>query len=659
MQKFKLVSRFKPCGDQPRAIKELSDCVLSGERYQTLLGVTGSGKTFTLANVIANVNSPTLIISHNKTLAAQLYSEFKDFFPHNAVEYFVSYYDYYQPEAYIPSTDTYIEKDASINDRLDALRLSSTSSLMSRRDVLIVASVSCIYNLGSPDDYRGLLAFVKKGEIISRDSLILRFIQIRYERNDYEFIRGRLRVRGDVLEIFPAYQEKAVRVEFFEDEVKNIFEFNPVSGKILNSLDKVAIYPAKHFIVSGDRIEEALKSIAWELEDRIKFLKGKNKLLEAQRLESRTRYDMEMLREIGYCHGIENYSRHLSGRAAGLRPYCLIDYFPQDFLTIIDESHVTLPQLRGMYEGDRARKEVLVEYGFRLPSCLDNRPLKFDEFNQLVKRVVFMSATPSEYEIERSQGKVIEQIIRPTGLVDPQIFIKPTDGQINGLIEEVKQRAKKNERVLVTTLTKRMAEDLTVYLQERGLKVKYLHSEIETIERSRILKDLRRKEFDCLVGINLLREGLDLPEVSLVAILDADKEGFLRSAISLIQVAGRAARNINGTVIMYADTITESMKKAITESNRRRKMQLEFNKKNKITPRSIQKAIKEGIEDLDEAEGFVIDLTGQDKDGYELNKYISELEYEMELAARNLQFEKAAAIRDKIKEIKSVSALSR
>jgi len=652
MEKFKLVADYRPCGDQPKAIEGLAESVSSGRRYQTLLGVTGSGKTFTLANVIAKVNKPTLVISHNKTLAAQLYSEFKEFFPQNAVEYFVSYYDYYQPEAYIPATDTYIEKDASINDRLDRLRLSATSSLLSRRDVLIVASVSCIYNLGSPDEYRELLVFIEKGQVIPRDTLILSFIQIQYERNDYEFIRGRIRVRGDVVEIFPTYQEKALRIEFLGDTLEKISEINPVSGEILNNLDRVAIYPAKHFIVSADRIDAALKSIESELEEQLKLLRSKNKLLEAQRLESRTKYDLEMLKEIGYCHGIENYSRHLSGRPPGSRPYCLIDYFPRDFLAVIDESHVTVPQVRGMYEGDRARKEVLVEYGFRLPSCLDNRPLKFEEFEGIVKQEIFVSATPNEYEIKKSQGEVIEQIIRPTGLVDPQILIKPSEGQIEDLISEIKKRSLKDERVLVTTLTKRMAEDLTAYLQEKGLRVKYMHSEIETIERSKILRELRQQAFDCLVGINLLREGLDLPEVSLVAILDADKEGFLRSATSLIQVAGRAARNINGTVIMYADTMTGSIKKAIAESNRRREIQVEFNSRNKITPRSIQKAIKQGIEDLEEAEEFVADLTGQARDEYELNKYISELEYEMELAARNLQFEKAAVIRDKIKELR-------
>jgi len=652
MEKFKLVSNFSPCGDQPKAIRELADLLLSGKRFHTLLGVTGSGKTFTLANVIAQINKPTLIVSHNKTLAAQLYSEFKEFFPQNAVEYFVSYYDYYQPEAYVPSTDTYIEKDASINERLDRLRLSATSSLMSRNDVLIVASVSCIYNLGSPDDYRGSLITIERGENIPRDTLISKFIQIQYERNDYEFIRGRLRVRGDVLEVFPSYQENALRIHFAGDTIEKILEINPVSAQMLNSLEKIAVYPAKHFMVSQDKIDNAIQSIEQELVEQLKALKSRNKLLEAQRLESRTKYDMEMLKEIGYCHGIENYSRHLSQRPAGCRPYSLIDYFPKDFLTILDESHVSVPQVRGMYEGDRARKEVLVEYGFRLPSCLDNRPLKFPEFEALVKQTVFVSATPNEYEIEKSEGKVIEQIIRPTGLIDPEIIIKPSENQIPDLMSQIKMRAKKNERVLVTTLTKKMAEELTTYLQEQGLKVRYLHSDIKTIERSVILRELRRRDFDCLVGINLLREGLDLPEVSLVAILDADKEGFLRSATSLIQVSGRAARHINGMVIMYADNITGSMKKAISESNRRRMVQLEFNRKNKISPRSIQKAIKQGIEDLAGAEELVVNLTGQNKDDYEINKYISQLEYEMELAARNLQFEKAAAIRDKIKEIK-------
>jgi excinuclease ABC subunit B len=656
MDKFRLSSKFKPCGDQPQAIKRLTQTISSGQRYQTLLGVTGSGKTFTLANVIANLNRPTLVISHNKTLAAQLYSEFKEFFPQNAVEYFVSYYDYYQPEAYIPQTDTYIEKDASINDRLDRLRLSSTSSLMSRRDCIIVASVSCIYNLGSPEDYLEHLVVMQKGQAADRDEIIRQLIAIQYQRNDYEFSRGKLRVRGDTLEVFPAYKEEALRVEFGADRIERISQINPVSAEVLSRLDKIAVYPAKHFMISGESVETALGSIKNELAQQLAVLKERGKLLEAQRLESRTRFDMEMMTETGYCHGIENYSRHLSGRPEGSRPYCLIDYFPEDFLTVIDESHVTIPQVRGMYAGDKARKEVLVEYGFRLPSCLDNRPLRFEEFSQLVKQAVFISATPAEYEIQQSKNTVIEQIIRPTGLVDPQIIVRPSKNQIEDLIKEITRRAAKNGRTLVTTLTKRMAEELTGYLQEKGLKVKYLHSDIETIERTKILKELRQKKFDCLVGINLLREGLDLPEVSLVAILDADKEGFLRSDTSLIQTAGRAARNIDGTVIMYADTVTQSMQRAISESLRRRRVQLLFNKKNRITPRGILKAIKDGIEELEEAEELVVEATGQSGKDFEINSYISELEYEMELAARNLQFEKAAQIRDKIKELKGATS---
>jgi excinuclease ABC subunit B len=653
MEKFTLSSsQFKPCGDQPKAIEALTRSIREGEPFQTLLGVTGSGKTFTLANIIEKVNLPTLIISHNKTLAAQLYAEFKEFFPNNAVEYFVSYYDYYQPEAYIPSTDTYIEKDSSINDRLDRLRLSATTSLMSRSDVVIIASVSCIYNLGNPEDYKDMLVCLEKGQCISRDELLRHFIKIQYERNDYEFIRGKFRVRGDCIDLYPSYQEKALRIELCGDTIEKLTEINPVSAQIITLLDRVAIYPAKHFIVSQDSVDAAIASIHAELEHQLSVLRGKNKLLEAQRLESRTRYDTEMLKEIGYCRGIENYSRHLTGRPAGSRPYSLMDYFKGEFLTIIDESHVTLPQVRGMYEGDKARKETLVEYGFRLPSCLDNRPLTFSEFNELIKQTIFVSATPADYEIKRSKGKIIEQIIRPTGLIDPEIIIKPTDNQLDDLIKEIKIRAKRNERTLVTTLTKKMSEDLTAYLQEKGIRVKYLHSEIETIERSKILRELRKKDFDCLVGINLLREGLDLPEVSLVAILDADKEGFLRSATSLIQVSGRAARNINGTVIMYADTVTDSMKKSIFESSRRRAIQIEFNKKNNITPRSIEKAIKEGIEDIADAESFVQALTGEEKDDYEMRGYIAGLEYEMELAARNLQFEQAALLRDKIHALK-------
>ncbi len=654
MEKFRLISDFRPRGDQPGAIRGLVASIKSGRRYQVLKGVTGSGKTFTLANVIADINLPTLVISHNKTLAAQLYSEFKEFFPHNAVEYFVSYYDYYQPEAYIPSTDTYIEKDSSINDRLDRLRLSATTSLMSRRDVLIVASVSCIYNLGSPQDYRDTLLIIEKGQMVSRDDILYRLIQMQYERNDYEFVRGRIRLRGDCLEVFPAYQEKALRIELDKDRVSRISEVEPVSARVLNVLERAAIYPAKHFIFSEDKVDSAIASIKAELARQLDFLRSENKLLEAQRLESRTNYDMEMLKEIGYCHGIENYSLHLCGRPAGSRPYCMIDYFQGDFLTIIDESHVTVPQIRGMYEGDRARKETLVRYGFRLPSCLDNRPLKFEEFDQITRQMIYVSATPAEYEVSRSGHSVIEQMIRPTGLLDPEIVIRPTDGQIEDLAQEIKRRSGRGERVLVTTLTKRMAEDLCAYLQEKGLKVKYLHSEIETIDRSKILRQLREKGFDCLVGVNLLREGLDLPEVSLVAILDADKEGFLRSATSLIQLGGRAARNINGMVVMYADTLTASMKKALLESRRRRVLQEKFNKKNGITPRSIQKAIKQGIEDLEDAEEFVQGLTGEQRDEYELRKYMAELGYEMELAARNLQFEKAAQLRDRITELKKI-----
>lgn len=651
MHKFKLVSSFNPEGDQPQAIAELTKAIKSGKRYNTLLGVTGSGKTFTMANVITNINKPTLVISHNKTLAAQLYSEFKEFFPHNAVEYFVSYYDYYQPEAYIPQTDTYIEKDASINDRLDRLRLSATTSLMSRKDVIIVASVSCIYNLGSPGDYKDMLVFLKVGQAIDREEVLEQLLAIQYERNDVDFSRGKFRARGDVVEIFPAYAEIAMRVEFFGEKIEKITEFEPVSGKKKQLLDKAAIYPAKHFVISQENVKSAIEMIKKELAVRLKELNKQNKLLEAQRLEQRTKYDMEMMLEIGYCHGIENYSRLLSARSVGSRPYCMIDYFPEDFLTIIDESHVTIPQIGGMYEGDKARKRVLVDFGFRLPSCLDNRPLKFAEFDTLVKQVVYVSATPSEFEMKRS-GECVEQIIRPTGLVDPEVIVKPTEGQIDDLIEQIKSRAAKKERVLVTTLTKRMSEDLTTYLNEAGLNVKYLHSEINAIERVQILKDLRLKKFDCLVGINLLREGLDLPEVSLVAVLDADKEGFLRSQTSLIQVAGRAARNVNGQVIMYADEITGSMKRALAEMSRRRKTQMEFNKKHNITPRSIEKAIKDSIEMLEKAEEEVIQITGQSLEEYEKQEVIADLEREMEMAARNLQFERAAKLRDEIASLR-------
>ncbi len=652
MEKFTLKSKFRPVPEQVKAVKQLVSGLKDKNPAQVLLGVTGSGKTFTLANVIAQVNRPALVISHNKTLAAQLYSEFKEFFPHNAVEYFVSYYDYYQPEAYIPQTDVYIEKDASINDRLDRLRLSATSSVMSRRDTIIVSSVSCIYNLGSPEDYKEYLVHLEEGERLDRDELLLKLVNIQYERNDYEFTRGKIRVRGDVVEVFPAYRQDALRVEFLNDTIEKILQIDPVSGFAITRLEKTAIYPAKHFIVAEPRIENALKDIEKELAERTAKLHQQGKLLEAQRLTSRTRYDMEMLKEMGYCHGIENYSRVLSGRPPGSRPYCLLDYFPDDFIVIIDESHVTIPQLNGMYAGDKSRKETLVEHGFRLPSCLDNRPLRFEEFMKLVRQRIYVSATPAEFEKRESQGRIVEQVIRPTGIIDPPISVKPTQGQVEDLMAEVKSRAKNNERTLVTTLTKRMAEDLSQYLQERGIKVKYLHSDIETIDRTKILKELRLKKFDCLIGVNLLREGLDLPEVSLVAIFDADKEGFLRSQTSLIQVAGRAARNINGIVIMYADKITPAMKATIQECERRRKIQIAFNKEHNITPSSIKKAIHQGIEELAQADDIVLEAVGQNKEEYEFSAMIAELEKEMESAARNLQFEKAALIRDKIKEFK-------
>ncbi|MBI3991485.1 MAG: excinuclease ABC subunit UvrB, partial [Candidatus Omnitrophica bacterium] len=653
MKEFKLVSPYKPCGDQPEAIENLTKGFLNGKRYQTLLGVTGSGKTFTMANVIANLGKPTLVISHNKTLAAQLYGEFREFFPENAVEYFVSYYDYYQPEAYVPQTDTYIEKDASINDDIDRLRLSATSALMSRRDVIIVASVSCIYNLGSPDDYKELVLFLDSGEAISIDEILRNLVNIYYERNDIDFRRGKFRLRGDILEVFPAYEETALRIEFSYDSIERISEIHPLTGEVLGVRERVAVYPAKHFVTTEARLKNALVSIEEELKWHLAELRKKGKLLEAQRLESRTRYDLEMLSEIGYCNGVENYSRHLSGKPPGSRPYCLIDYFPDDFLAIADESHVTIPQLNGMYEGDHSRKLTLVEYGFRLPSCLDNRPLKFAEFEELVKKVLYVSATPNEYEIKKSAGIVVEQIIRPTGLIDPEIIVRNTVNQIDGLIAEIRKRAERKERVLVTTLTKRMAEDLAAYLVEAGIRVRYIHSEIDAITRVEILRSLRLAEFDCLVGINLLREGLDLPEVSLVAVLDADKEGFLRSQTSLIQVAGRAARNINGKVIMYADSITGSMRAAIDETNRRRKIQAEYNETRGISPRGIEKAVKEYLSGVKRGRDIALQMIKESPEEYEANFLISELQHDMELAARNLQFEEAAILRDKIKELKS------
>ena len=652
MAKFKLVSAFKPEGDQPQAISKLTEGIRSNHKYQTLLGVTGSGKTFTMANVIARLGKPALVISHNKTLAAQLYSEFKDFFPENAVEYFVSYYDYYQPEAYIPHSDIYIEKDSSINEDIDRLRLSATSSLMSRDDVVIVASVSCIYGLGSPSEYGEMLVFLNEGDRISRDEILKRLISIHYDRNDYDFKRSTFRARGDTVEIYPAYTKTAYRVEQFGDRIERIYEIDPLTGNIITNVKKIGIYPAKHFVTTPDRIERSIKSIENELARRLIELKFANKLLAAERLESRTHYDIEMMREIGYCSGIENYSRHLSERAAGSRPWCLMDYFPKDYIVFIDESHVTIPQAKGMYNGDKARKETLVEYGFRLPSALDNRPLRFDEFEELLPETIFVSATPSDYEIEKSGGRIIEQIIRPPGLIDPPIEVRPTKGQIDDLVNEIRLRAGRKERVLVTTITKRLSEDLAGYLSGFGLRVKYLHSEIGAIERVEILRDLRLNRFDCLVGINLLREGLDLPEVSLVAILDADKEGFLRSETSLIQVAGRAARHLNGQVIMYADNVTGSMKKAIDETVRRRKIQTAFNKAHDIEPRSIEKAIRDGIESYKKAREVIASVVADSEDQYDKVTLVAELQRDMESAARNLQFEKAAILRDQIAELK-------
>lgn len=655
MPKFRLVSDYKPKGDQPQAIRALNRGLDKGMRHQTLLGVTGSGKTFAMANAIFHIQKPTLIISHNKTLAAQLYSEFRSFFPENAVEYFVSYYDYYQPEAYIPQTDTYIEKDSSINDEIDRLRLKATSSLMSRDDVIIVASVSCIYGLGSPDEYRELLVFLEKGEEISRKEILKRLVSIQYERNDIDFARGRFRVRGDTIEIFPAYTENAYRIELFGDKVEKITQIDPLTGKKIADCKKAIVYPAKHFVTTSSRLERAMKSIEEELKERLAELRSQNKVLEAQRLETRTNYDLEMMREIGYCTGIENYSRHLSGRLPGTRPWCLLDYFPEDFLLIIDESHQTIPQLNGMYNGDISRKKTLVEHGFRLPSALDNRPLKFKEFERLMPRTMYVSATPGPYEIEKSK-QIVEQIIRPTGLIDPKISVRPTENQVDDLVERIKKRVKNKERVLVTTLTKRMAEDLADYLTQMDLKVRYLHSEIGTIKRVEILRDLRAGEFDCLVGINLLREGLDLPEVSLIAILDADKEGFLRSETSLIQVAGRAARNVNGEVIMYADRVTGSMKRAIDETNRRRAIQLRYNAKHHITPRTIQKSIQDMLVVSSESKEYVSSMLREK--GYQylparnIPRVISDLEKQMKDAADNLEFEIAAMLRDEIMKLK-------
>jgi len=659
-ERFNLVSNYPPQGDQPHAVKKLVEGIRNGYKYQTLLGVTGSGKTFTMANVVQEVQLPTLVISHNKTLAAQLCSEFRRFFPNNAVEYFVSYYDYYQPEAYIPKTDTYIEKDSSINEEIDRLRLSATSSLLERRDVIIVASVSCIYGLGSPKDYQELVLKISKNEIFKRDNILERLINIHYERNDIDFHRGCFRVRGDVIEIFPSYLEYAFRIELWGDEIEAISEINPLTGKVIKRRDKLIVYPAKHFVTTKDKLERATLSIEEELRERLKYFKKEGKLLEAQRLEQRTKYDLEMLKEVGYCSGIENYSRHISGRKSGEPPATLLDYFPSDFMMFIDESHVTIPQLRGMFAGDKSRKNTLVEYGFRLPSAYDNRPLYFKEIENYMHKVIFVSATPAKNELERSK-QTVEQIIRPTGLVDPEIILKPAKNQIDSLIAEIKKRTEKEERVLVTTLTKRMAEDVAEYLEEINIKAKYLHSEIKTLERINILRDLRLGKFNVLVGVNLLREGLDLPEVSLVAILDADKEGFLRSETSLIQTMGRAARNINGTVILYCENITGSIRRAVEETNRRREIQLEYNRKYQITPKTITKTVEEFavINNINNFEDFSTVNEEHEKYLSKSNLWllIKSLEKEMKQAAKNLDFERAALLRDEIRRLKKEKTL--
>ncbi len=658
---FKLKSNFQPKGDQPQAIKKLINGLKSGKKFQTLLGVTGSGKTFTIANVIEKINKPTLIITHNKTLAAQLYEEFREFFPENAVEYFVSYYDYYQPEAYLPETDIYIEKDSSINETIDKLRHRATYSLLERNDVIIVASVSCIYGLGSPEAYYNMILYLEVEKEINRDFILEKLVEIHYERNDIDFHRGTFRVKGDIIEIFPAHEEeKAIRVSLFGDIVEEIKEFDVVSGKTIRNLGKITIYPATHYIAPQERLKWAVKEIRKELEERVKYFLSKNKLLEAQRLQQRTNYDLEFLEELGYCKGIENYSRYLTGRAPGEPPPTLLDYFPKDFLIVIDESHVTIPQLKGMYRGDRSRKETLVEYGFRLPSALDNRPLKFEEFETHINQIIFVSATPADYELEKCNNEIVEQIIRPTGLVDPEIVVKPAKNQVDDLIGEINKVIERKERVLVTTLTKRMAENLSDYLKELGIKSIYLHSEIDTLERIEIIKELRKGTYDVLVGINLLREGLDIPEVSLVAILDADKEGFLRSKTSLIQTIGRAARNINGKAILYADIMTKSIGEAVKETTRRRKKQLEYNKKYNITPETIKKSIKDDMATLYMMDYFTVPKIEEEQEDFKLvdkrkiPEMIKKLEKKMKEYAKHLEFEKAAEIRDKIIILRSM-----
>jgi excinuclease ABC subunit B len=654
--RFSLVTDFEIRGDQVRAIPELVEGLNRGDKHQVLLGVTGSGKTFTMAQVIAAVNRPTLVMAHNKTLAAQLYQEFKRFFPANAVEYFVSYYDYYQPEAYVPATDSYIEKEATINDEIDRMRLSATRSLFERRDVIIVASVSCIYGLGSPEAYYGMLLPLEVGQRIGRDQILRKLVEIQYERNDTEFGRGAFRVRGDIVEVVPSYEEHALRIGLFGDEVDELAWFDALTGKVIRRLDKVAVYPKSHFVTSRDRTKQAVQTIKEELAWYRGLLESEGKLLEAQRLHQRTMFDLEMIREIGYCHGIENYARHLTGRAPGEPPPTLLDYLPEDALVIVDESHQTIPQIRGMYAGDRSRKEVLVAYGFRLPSALDNRPLNFAEWEERVHQVVHVSATPGPYELSKAGGVVVEQVIRPTGLMDPPIDVRPVRGQVDDLLKEIRERAERKERVLVTTLTKRMAEDLTTYYQELGVKVRYLHSDIDTLERIEILRDLRRGAFDVLVGINLLREGLDLPEVSLVAILDADKEGFLRSSGSLIQTSGRAARNVNGRVIMYAETMTESMKSAIAETERRRALQGAYNEEHGITPESVVRAIEDVMSSVYERDYVtppVREAAQIFRTQAELDAEIARLEREMKSAAANLDFERAATIRDTLKSLRT------
>lgn len=653
MTEFKVHSQFNPMGDQPQAIAKLAEGIRNGERSQVLMGVTGSGKTFTMAKLIEAVQKPTLVISHNKTLAAQLHGEFKEFFPENAVEYFVSYYDYYQPEAYVPSTDTYIEKDSQINDEIEKLRHSATAALAERRDVVIVASVSCIYGLGSPIDYEKQALSLRPGMEKSREEILRKLVDIQYNRNDMAFERGSFRVRGDIIDIYPAGNETAVRIELFGDEVESIKEINPLTGEILGVRNHISLFPASHYVTSPEKMERALVTIEEELEDRIQWFKDRGKLLEAQRIEQRTRYDLEMLREIGMCKGIENYSRHLNGLPKGTRPYTLIDYFPDDFLIIMDESHVMLPQLRAMYHGDQSRKSSLVEYGFRLPSALDNRPLKFEEFDKMMNQIVYVSATPAQYEREQAGGISAEQVIRPTGLLDPEIDVRATEGQIDDLIAEINRTTENGEKVLVTTLTKKMSEDLTNYLEKVGIRVRYLHSEIDTLERMEILRDLRMDKFDVLVGINLLREGLDLPEVSLVAILDADKEGFLRTETSLIQTIGRAARNAHGRVLMYADKISKAMQVAIDETKRRREIQDKFNKENGITPKTIEKSVRDVIEATKEAEESYQGKRPNEMTKKELMEYIKILEEEMRDAARLLQFERAGQLRDQIFEYKA------